>query len=88
VPRKWPFHVLLKVPSLHSPLQEDFIAVTYAEHASPADKERQSALETSLDAGIAERLALSAAILMEKERSRNGEALTLDIQFIRILTQI
>jgi hypothetical protein len=66
---------LLKVPSLHLRLLEGFIAVTYAEHASPADRGRQSVLETSRGAGTAERQALSAAILMVKERNRNGEAL-------------
>lgn len=67
------------MPSLHSRLPEDFIAVTYAEHANPVDRERQSVLETSRGAGIAERQVLSAAILMVKERNRNGEAIALVI---------
>lgn len=79
MPRKWLYHDLLKAPSLHSRLRADFIVGTYAEHASLADSGRQSVQETSPDAGIAERPELSAAIPMEKEKSRNGEGFVLDI---------
>lgn len=71
-PRKWLSHDLQKVPSPLLPRQAGFIVGMFVEHASPVDRERQSARETSLDVAIAERLALYAATRTENEKSRNG----------------
>lgn len=54
-PRKWPSHVSPKEQNLPSPLQEGSIEGTFVEHVSHADKERQSAPETSPDVEIVER---------------------------------
>jgi hypothetical protein len=45
----------------------------FAEHVSLVDRERPNALVISLAVATAERLALSAAIRMEKERSQKGK---------------
>jgi hypothetical protein len=46
----------------------------FVELVSLADSARQSVLATNPDAATAERLVLSAAILMAKEKNRNGES--------------
>lgn len=70
---RWLYHVLQRVPSRRSPRLAGSIVGMCVERASLVDRERQNAPGTSQDAATVEKLELSAAILTESERSRNGE---------------
>lgn len=72
-PKKWLSRALQKVQNQHSPRLVDSTVDMFAEHASPVGRERPNALVISLAVATAERLALSAAIRTEKERSQNGK---------------
>lgn len=71
-PRRWPFHALLKVQNPPLLPRADFTEGMFVEHASLAGRGRQSAQVINLAVVIAEKLGLSAAILMENERNPNG----------------
>lgn len=72
-PKRWLYLVLLKVPSQHLPPLAGFTVDMFVERANLAGRGKRSAPGISLGVAIAERLELYAAILTEKERSRNGK---------------
>lgn len=72
--RRWPFLGFQRDRRLLSALQEDSTVDMYAVPASPADREKQSALVTNLGAATVERQESSAAIQMARERSQRGMA--------------
>lgn len=74
VARRWPFHDLQRELRRFSRHLVGFTVDMFVELVSLADSARQSVLATNPDAATAERLVLSAAILMAKEKNRNGES--------------